>query len=136
MLCQQTEWFPEDMDIGEDLDLWSRILMEHRAVFVNRVYSQYRRHSSSITHDEERMILGLIAAGEKNLERGEGRFTKREIKILKRQLASKYRSMGYFYYISKNKKLARKYYINSFCFDRRFRYLLSLVKVSLPFNLS
>lgn len=128
-LLTEKEWFPEDMDIGEDLDLWFRILQRHKAVFINQVFCQYRSNPDSITKNIERMIIGLINAQTKNLTRGFKQFTAQEKQIMRHKLASRHRSLAYHYYTNDiNNKLAKKHNIKCFMLHSSLRNFLSILK--------
>jgi glycosyltransferase involved in cell wall biosynthesis len=120
--------FPEDMVIGEDVDLWYRIFMKYRAAFIDHVYSCYRQHSGSITRDKALLIRGGIAVREKNLDRGSQILTNNEMRRIRRKLAREYRKLGYLYYKNHNRKEARQCYRKSMLYSPRPRYLLSYIK--------
>lgn len=132
ILNHEDEWFPEDLDIGEDLDLWYRLLMKHRAAFIDEAYCQYRKHPDSITQNSERMILGLITAQKRNLIRAKNRLTKKEIKLIKHQLSYKHRNLGYLYYKNEKRLLAINCYKESFFLRPGAKQILSLLKVLIP----
>ena len=134
VLYKEEEWFPENMDIGEDLDLWLRTIKKYRAAFIDKVYSQVRKHPDSITQNPERMIFGLITAQKRNLTRARDLLTKKEIKLMKHQLASKYRKLGYLYWLNNNRPMSRKCYKESFYLRPGARQVLSILKTFIPWR--
>lgn len=136
-LLNEAEWFPEDMDIGEDVDLWLRIIMKYQIGYIDKVLSQYRDHSESITKNPERMILGLINVRERNLKRGHSQLSQKDKKVIKHQIALKYRNLAYHYYMggSNNRKMAKIYYIRCLLLYPSIKHLLSVFKTLLPSSL-
>jgi hypothetical protein len=53
LLNAQTVWFPEDMLIGEDFDLWFRLVKSGAVGFLDEVLSARRMHKHSISCSPE-----------------------------------------------------------------------------------
>lgn len=113
-LDMEAVWFPEELLIGEDIDLWFRLVKGGKNVFVDEVLSFYRQHGESITRDDEKTSKGFIAAHKRNYLRGGKLFTSEERLLCKRRLASECFHLGYHYSINHRSTDARQAFMDSF----------------------
>jgi len=59
--CLQTAgWFDETMQATEDRDLWFRIALRYRVVYINEVLAYYRLSPSSMTSNLDRLLKAQL----------------------------------------------------------------------------
>lgn len=83
--------FDENMRLGEDVDLWFRLLKNNQVAtcVLNAVLSNYVRREGSLTDcSESEMLSSIIEIKRKNFARGLSCFSKREKKIIASQISS------------------------------------------------
>src|SRR5690606_9961682 len=68
-LLRQEEWFAEGQAVGEDLDLWFRLLASGRAAYIDAPLYAYRQHPASLMRNTIRMLRGSITTHERNYHR-------------------------------------------------------------------
>lgn len=127
VLCGDTWKFPEDMTIGEDLDLWFRLFYKCRTALLNQALFVYRKHGTNITADQVQLFLGMIEVREKVLERRHAIPSKIRRSIQYR-IADLYRDVAYLCRMEGNFDSARKYYWRSFRLKPEFRKVASILR--------
>jgi len=106
--------FNEEMLFGEDADLWYRLIMNNRSIFIKQVLSVYRRHEDNITNNYEKCHLSFVGVRTKNYNRGK-RFLNCEERLnLRKQISEAYKDLAYFYFQKYKIKQARSMYLKSF----------------------
>ena len=132
LIEQENPPFAQDLVIGEDIDLWFRLVKGRNVVFLNEELSYYRQHPTSITTDDEKLLLGAIAAHSRNLERARQVLSESEIRRYESRIARQYRNLGYLYFRAQQEGPARIAYANSL--RRRFSFgvAIALVKTFAP----
>ncbi len=129
-LIGENTWFPEDMILGEDDDLWYRIFFNNFVVLINQSLSAYRKHSGSITAlNEKTMLLSVISASENNLERYHSRMTIINVLSIKHKLSFRYQNLAYLYRLEGDYNTAYQFYLRSFKFSPSPRKLASLFRI-------
>ena len=113
--------FREDLRIGEDYDLWFRLIHGHRGAFINEVLAYYRRHGSNITGDEEQMLLGGIRLHEANLSRGRDVFSPGDVRRYHRKIADLWFHLASYYQQSGRTGAARSGYLQVLKHHARWR---------------
>jgi glycosyltransferase involved in cell wall biosynthesis len=61
--------FPEDVTIGEDVDLWFRLVRSARVAYIDRPLSSYRIYPLSVTKRGDRNLYDPVAVHIRNYER-------------------------------------------------------------------
>jgi glycosyltransferase involved in cell wall biosynthesis len=131
-LHTQTTWFPEDMAIGEDIDLWFRLALTNSMAFIMEPLSYYRRHDSNITNDLESYFRGSLAVHEKNLARGRKLLTKRERSVYRDKISAQHFHYGYYLYRNMDMGTARREYHRAWSLSPSPRTLLAFLKTFVP----
>lgn len=131
-LDQQPMYFDEAMTVGEDIDLWFRLAKKSNMAYVSDPLSYYRIRSSSMTHNNEALLLGAIAAHSKNLARGRDVLSPSEISIYKERIAKSNFHLGYYYFKNKNNNVCRKYYLRALFMKFKWKTLFAFLKTFLP----
>ena len=129
LIMEEDVWFPEDMVIGEDIDLWFRLAKRGRLAFLDIPLSYYRLRDDSISHEsEEQFLLGSLAAHGANYDRGKMLFSSKERKLLSQRLAGQYFSLGYLYSKAHNARAAREVFLKALKFEIRWPFILAYIK--------
>jgi glycosyltransferase involved in cell wall biosynthesis len=69
--CMQTAgWFDETMRATEDRDLWFRIALRYKVLYIDEVLAHYRLSPSSMTSDLDRLLKGQIYFVDKHHKSG------------------------------------------------------------------
>lgn len=132
VLLEEPYWFDEELDAGEDVDLWFRLARRCHIGFVAEVLAYYRQRDGSLTSDSERVIRGAIDAHAANLERGAGRLSYAEITIMKGRLARQYRVLGHLLLTKGDHHGARTAYLNCRQLDQREFSATAFAKTYIP----
>ena len=101
-------------------------------VFFNEELSYYRQHPASITTNDEKLLLGAIAAHSRNLERARDVLSEPEIRRYESRIARQYRNLGYLYFRARQEGPARIAYANSLQRQFNFGVAIALVKTFAP----
>lgn len=112
-LARQIEWFPADLTLMEDYDLWFRLALDGQGAFLNEPLSCYRKYFNSISSNTEQFSLDQVEAHRRNYERGRLKLTDSQRITYRRKIADMYASIGY--RMAKNGKIsvAWRHYMNS-----------------------
>lgn len=132
ILDDEKELFSEDMVLGEDHDLWLRLLIKSNAIIIDKPLFVYTKHDSSITvQDASYMSQALIDVASKNLVRNSSYFSSNEVMILKRKIRDNYIIMGYeMMKIERMKSLIA--FLNSILYGFDIRSVKGIIKLMLP----
>jgi glycosyltransferase involved in cell wall biosynthesis len=95
--CEKV-WFPEELVIGEDIDLWFRLVKGSRVAYIDEVLSGYRQHEGSITKNVEKVLKGSILAHSENYRRGREILSKKEQERYRARISGQYFYLGYHYF--------------------------------------
>lgn len=87
--------FPEDLTIGEDVDLWFRLIKSGGVAFINRTLSCYRIYPLSVTKRPDRNIYDPVSAYIKNYERDAGFLDANQRKEYRKRIANDLFNIGY-----------------------------------------
>ncbi|GAB7026150.1 glycosyltransferase family 2 protein [Geotalea toluenoxydans] len=128
----QSTWFPEDMKIGEDLDLWFRLALNTPMACIMEPLSYYRRHDSNITNNLSGYFKGSLEVHEKNLKRSAKLLTKQEKDIYKSKISAQHFHYGYYLYRNMDMKSARQEYMSSLGLQPTRKALFALLKTFIP----
>ena len=112
-LLREEVWFPEDMSIGEDIDLWFRLVKGSEILFIDEPLACYRKHGTSITADVERFYLGSVMAHAANHARAMTVLTADERKTLELRIAKDLFHLGYHYKQAGRYRESRRAYLDS-----------------------
>jgi glycosyltransferase involved in cell wall biosynthesis len=88
-------FFPEDVTLGEDLDLWFRLVSAGGVAYIDRVLSSYRQHAASITKRHDRNLHDPIEAHLRNYARARARLDARERRAYRRRIAADLTDIAY-----------------------------------------
>lgn len=132
--CLATEevWFPEDMAIGEDIDLWFRLALKNKYAYIDEPLSYYRQHDSSITHDMARYLEGSIHVHRKNLNRGMTLLTDMERDKYAAKIRALHWHYGYLLYSNFQMRSARQQYTSALKLQFSTKAFIALIKTMLP----
>lgn len=94
-LFAEAEAFPVDLRVGEDLDLWFRLLSRHKALYIDVALHAYRQHEASLMHKASDAVAGAAAAHARNFERCRTRLTPLQQRAYRRRIAGLHASRAY-----------------------------------------
>lgn len=122
--------FSTDLTIGEDLDLWFRLLLNNEAIYLPTSLSDYRINPNSITKNDKKLLEGTLQTHLTNLRRYKNHLTPTEIKCYKHKVAKFAEDLAYYYRCDHEFLSAKKYYWLSLTLNPSFRATYNLFKVS------
>jgi glycosyltransferase involved in cell wall biosynthesis len=131
-LERQGRWFAEDLAIGEDLDLWFRIIERGRVAFIDEPLNAYRQHSASL------MNAGLLTARDsarahvRNYARVRRRLDARQRRRYRERIASLFFDVGYQHRLAGRAASARVAYQRALCWRPELRTALAWLKTLVP----
>jgi glycosyltransferase involved in cell wall biosynthesis len=94
---KQHQYFDEQLTVGEDLDLWFRLVLGQSVGYESKALSNYRINPHSITKQDQKMLEGTFQTHYKNLTRIEGKVTTDAVKQYKSKVAEYAKNLAYFY---------------------------------------
>ncbi len=135
LLMEESTWFREDWPVGEDIDLWFRIIRRGKLAYLNRVLAFYRQRPESLMHNNELALVGSIRAHGANLERGRSVFSAAEIRALEQRLAQQFLHLGYELFIQGRMAESRDAYRRARLLVPEIKNTLAYLKTYLPAGL-
>jgi glycosyltransferase involved in cell wall biosynthesis len=109
-LLSKVGFFDESMTIGEDLDLWFRLVSNSSVGFTDRALSYYRLNPESITKDSEKLLLGTYNTHHSNFRRAASLIDKSALLQYKLKVSSMAEQIGYYYRTKGNVRKSMQYY--------------------------
>ncbi len=131
-LFKQKVWFEEDFVIGEDIDLWFRLVKGKEVIFINQILSYYRQHDSSITQDDEKSLIGSIYSHTKNLERGRSVFSVEETEVYSERIAQNHMHLAHQYFEKFKMKESRRHLLMARVLSQNVQIVFPLIKSFVP----
>jgi hypothetical protein len=131
-LERQRQWFAEDLSIGEDLDLWFRIIERGRVAFVDEPLNAYRQHAGSLMNTGARMARDSARVHVRNYARARGRLDSIGRRQYRARIASLFFDLGYHYRLAGRGGRARGAYQRSLWWRPRLNTVLAWLKTLLP----
>jgi glycosyltransferase involved in cell wall biosynthesis len=129
------DWFPLDLLVGEDIDLWFRILQKSKAVFINRPLYAYRQHPTSLMHNDNRVNEGLVVTHVRNYERVQQLLSFSQKIKYRRRVATHLFDFGYQLRLKGENAQARGAYLQSFVWYPQVGTVLAWFKSLLPISM-
>jgi glycosyltransferase involved in cell wall biosynthesis len=131
-LLAESEWFPVQLRVGEDMDLWFRIMQKHMVAFVDRPLSAYRQHGASLMNQVELMLTGSLDCHERNFVRAESSLSFDQCRRYRERIASFHSSIGYQAWLSGDGAMSRSAYLRAWRWNRSSLHLLGWLKSCAP----
>ena len=131
-LDREDIWFPEDLIIGEDIDLWFRLVKGGRVAYIDEVLSYYRLHEKSITKNVEGALMGSILAHSKNFHRALDILSMKEKETYRTRISSQYFYLGYHYFREGHTEEARNAYVRSMEWAFNAKSAVAFLKTFVP----
>ena len=128
----ENTWFPEDMLIGEDIDLWFRLVKGSRVGYIDEPLSCYRLHNYNITKNIEALLVGSIFAHTKNFYRAFNVLTKQEKSNYRNRISCQYFYLGYHHFKNGKPGMARDSYLHAMKWFFVAKHLISYFKTFFP----
>ena len=127
-LLAEQEWFPEDLTIGEDIDLWFRLAKGGGLIYINEPLASYRLHPAGITACPDRFYLGSVQSHARNYARAKTVLSAAERKRCRARIAGNLFHLGYYWKTAGNHRKAGGAYLASFSWAPSWRTVLALAK--------
>jgi len=127
-LFAEPAWFPTDMRVGEDLDLWFRLMQKHKVVFIDQPLCAYRQHAESLMHQPALSMAGSAVCHERNYSRAGDNLTTEQKQRYRRRIAGIHASMGYAAWRAGNNREARIAYVTAWRWNKSVAHLLAWAK--------
>jgi glycosyltransferase involved in cell wall biosynthesis len=131
-LERQSRWFAEDLAIGEDLDLWFRIIARGRVAFIDEPLSAYRQHEGSLMNSGLRTARDSARTHVRNYSRAKRMLSGEQRRLYRSRIASLFFDVGYQHRTEGHKALARSAYRRSFWWRPQLRTALAWLKTLAP----
>jgi len=122
--------FSTELTIGEDLDLWFRLLLNNEAIYLPTPLSNYRINPNSITKNDKKLLEGTLQTHLTNFKRFKNHLTPLERKCYKHKVAQFAEDLAYYYRNEHELLSSKKYYWLSLTLNPSFRATYNLFKVS------
>ncbi len=123
--------FDESLELIEDHDMWLRIAMKYKIVFLDEVLSLYREQSQGRSKKVETTIKRSNGVIEKHLKMAEGNSELED--LLKNILSHRLYSLGYFYLRGGHMKDARKIFKRSYSIRFQLKTYFMKIATFVPF---
>ncbi len=124
--------FDTQFKVCDDTDLWIRLGLEGKMIYVDRPLASYRQHSSNITRDllgaQEDAILCLLS----NFRRMQANGRMADMAPLKARIAHYYSDAGWAYRRKRESGKSLLAYLNAWRWSRAPRHLVHAAKAFLP----
>ncbi len=133
-LARFTEWFAEDLSIGEDLDLWFRIIENGRVAFIDEPLNAYRQHPTSLMRSGTRATIGTAKAHARNYSRARAKLSRQLRRRYRARIASLFFDLGYGLWKEGNTPHARVAYYQSMRWHPDIRTSIAWLKTLLLTN--
>jgi hypothetical protein len=127
-LDKEPYWFDETFLVGEDADLFFRLAKRCQIVFINEVLAYYRQRPDSVSRDPMGRLESEIRVYADNLLRAQYLLTAKDLAGCRRQVGSRYRSLGYLHYVNGEMAAARRAYVAAMRLDPRLSAVIDLLK--------
>lgn len=134
-LDELSEWFPLDLLVGEDIDLWFRVLQKSNAAFINFPLSAYRQHPASLMHNDGRVTKGLVVTHGRNYKRVRQLLSFPQKIKYRRRISEHLFDLGYQLRLMGENAQARAAYSQSFVWYPQAGTVLAWCKSLLPISM-
>lgn len=124
--------FEHQLIIGEDLDLWLRLLLNAPVIFMDKVLAFYRKHEAGITNVNTQFLQDTIYVIENHKAAFSQQVGSEAAKRIHRRLRILYANLGYDYLVAGQGALARKWYARGLIHYGSVPCAVGIVKTCLP----
>jgi glycosyltransferase involved in cell wall biosynthesis len=105
--------FPEDLTIGEDLELWFRLVRTGGIAYIDKPFSYYRLHAGSVTRRNDRNFYDPVLAHIRNYRRSHNFLNAVQRRQYRRRIAGDLYDIGYTRMQEGRRDEARRLYLES-----------------------
>ena len=131
-LDAQTQHFATDLAVGEDVDLYFRLMQRGGAAFIDEPLHAYRQHGASLMKDSMRVLTGQVAAHSRNFHRVAEDLKPGDREAYARRVADQYFSLAYHTWRNGDSRGARAAYRSAFHWHSTPRTMAAYMKTFLP----
>ena len=129
-LAREEILFPEDLTVGEDIDLWFRLVASGGVGYVDRTLSSYRQHARSITKRADRNMDDAIRSHTKNYPRATTVLDRGQLAAYRKRIARDLVDTAYLYREMGQARKARALYAQSLRWRFEVRAAKALIRAS------
>ena len=112
-LTAEGVFFPENLTIGEDIDLWFRLVLPGGVAYMDQPLSSYRLYATSVTKRPDRNLCDPVLAHIKNYGRTAGFLDEWQRREYRRRIAQDLFDIGYTFSGQGRHQEALRLYIQS-----------------------
>jgi glycosyltransferase involved in cell wall biosynthesis len=127
-LTEEQYLFPEDLTIGEDIDLWFRLVRSGGVAYIDRPLSIYRTIAGSVTKRQDRSLYDPICAHIRNYQRSSSFLDTIQRGKYRHRIARDFYDIGYACNLQGKHAEARWSYIKSLRWHISFAPLKGIAK--------
>jgi glycosyltransferase involved in cell wall biosynthesis len=131
-LERQGRWFAEDLSVGEDLDLWFRIIERGRVAFVDEPLNAYRQHPASLMNAGVLTARDSARAHIRNYSRARRYLNAEQRRSYRRRIAALHFDVAYRHRLAGRGDQARTAYRRSLWWRPELRTALAWLKTLVP----
>jgi glycosyltransferase involved in cell wall biosynthesis len=131
-LERQDRWFAEDLSIGEDLDLWFRIIERGRVAFVDEPLNAYRQHPGSLMNAGALTVRDSARAHVRNYRRARRYLGPEQRRLYRKRIAYLLFDMAYLHRLAGQGDQARTAYQRSLWWRPELRTAFAWLKTLVP----
>lgn len=131
-LFSENEFFPEELTIGEDVDLWFRLVKNGKVAFIDKLLSCYRVNLNSITHRPDRKLSDPVDTHIKNYKKRIDFFTAQQRKLYRKRIAADLYNASYNCNKQGRKKEALMFSVRSLFWAVDIAPIKEIVKAAMP----
>lgn len=125
-------YFDTTYGVCDDTDLWIRLGLAGKLIFVKERLAHYRQHSSNITGNRLKVQLDVISLLEKNYERVAKRLANNERLSLRTRISKNYSDLGWAYRKTYNPLKSIPAYIMAWKWSGEIKHLTNAAKSLFP----
>lgn len=136
-LWSEKRWFNPSMIIGEDRELWLRLMHKNKSAFLPNILSYYRKRTGSLTQESHiRCIKSDVAFNGMIRDRYASELSSSEYRALIKIHAKALFTLGWNLWRAGCASEARKYYRKSFEMNKSLLTLKAIAKTFVPYYLA
>ncbi|MBK7463777.1 MAG: glycosyltransferase family 2 protein [Betaproteobacteria bacterium] len=131
-LDAESECFASYFRVGEDLDLWFRLMEKRRCIFIDLPLHAYRQHAASLMHQGAEMLAGSALCHGRNFIRVQSRLKADDAVRYRRRIAELHASAGWNDWHQNRVLVAREDYRQALHWVVRWKYIRGWLQTWIP----
>lgn len=124
--------FDTRYNVCDDTDLWIRLGLAGKIIYVNRRLAHYRQHTNNITTNKLKVQQDAISLLERNYPRVAEKLSKYERLKLRKRISDNYSDLGWLHRQTYNPRKSVAAYIEAWKWSREAKHLVHALKSFFP----